>query len=175
MHLINALIFLILTNLDSIDTFSNSPIEISLPFSPEKLYPYLISYNGKEYLFSSKGVYYIKSNASQYYLQIAYPEFFTDFTINKYTSDFFYVEIDRATKMLIFPFYNDCIYFKIYSRKTTFYLKLNHSYKFLSGNRPEVQQIDNEHFILSAVEADTRLGIFIVFNKDRGLYTDGKC
>ena len=174
MHLINALIFLILTNLDSIDTFSNSPIEISLPFSPEKLYPYLISYNGKEYLFSSKGVYYIKSNASQYYLQIAYPEFFTDFTINKYTSDFFYVEIDRATKMLIFPFYNDCIYFKIYSRKTTFYLKLNHSYKFLSGNRPEVQQIDNEHFILSAVEADTRLGIFIVFNKDRQIEIEEK-
>ena len=174
MHLINALIFLILTTFDFIYTFSNSPIEIPLPFSAEELYPYLISYNGKEYLFSSKGVYYIKFNASQHYLQLAYPEFFTDFAINQYTSDFFYIEVNRATKMLIFPFYNNCIYFKIYSRKTTFYLTLNHSYQFLSGNRPEVQQIDTTRFILSGVEAETRLGVFIVFNTDRQIEIEEK-
>ena len=73
----------------------------------------------------------------------------------------------RQTKIVIFPFYNDSIYFKIYSRKTTFYHTLEHSYQFLSGYRPEVQQVDNERFILSGVEEGTRLGILIVFNKDR--------
>ena len=167
MYLINALILIILINFDSVRTFSNSPIEISLPFSSEEVYPYFFSYNDKNFLFTSKGVYYIKSNASQYYLQIAYPEYFNDFTINQYTSSFFYIEVDRQTKIVIFPFYNDSIYFKIYSRKTTFYHTLEHSYQFLSGYRPEVQQVDNERFILSGVEEGTRLGILIVFNKDR--------
>ena len=174
MHLINALILIILINFDSVRTFSNSPIEVSLPFSSEEVYPYLFSYNDKKYLFTSKGVYYIKSNASQYYLQIAYPEYFNDFSVNQYTSDFFYIEVDRQTKIVIFPFYNDSIYFKIYSRKTTFYLTLEHSYQFLSGYRPEVQQIDNERFILSGVEEGTRQGIFIVFNKDRQFEINAK-
>ena len=174
MHLINALILIILINFHSVRTFSNYPIEVSLPFSSEEVYPYLFSYNDKKYLFTSKGVYYIKSNASQYYLQIAYPEYFNDFSVNQYTSDFFYIEVDRQTKIVIFPFYNDSIYFKIYSRKTTFYLTLEHSYQFLSGYRPEVQQIDNERFILSGVEEGTRQGIFIVFNKDRQFEINAK-